>query len=64
MLLRLWHGDLTPSLGTSICHGCRPKMKKKKKKIKKKTSVLKSSNYYINLTIIYETSIVLENYKT
>ena len=24
--------DLTPSLGTSICHGCCPKKKKKKKK--------------------------------
>ena len=28
--------DSTPSLGTSICYGCNPKMKKKKKKKKKK----------------------------
>ena len=28
--------NLTPSLGTSICHGCSPKKQKKKKKKKKK----------------------------
>ena len=31
-----YSSDLTPSLGTSICHGCGPKKKKKKKEKKKK----------------------------
>ena len=30
---RSWSSNLTPRLGTSICHGCGPKRKKKKKKI-------------------------------
>ena len=29
-LFQLWHG-LDPQPGTSICHGCSPKKKKKKK---------------------------------
>ena len=37
LVLWLWHrpaatADLTPSLGTSICHGCSPKKTKKKKR--------------------------------
>ena len=31
--------DGTPSLGTSVCHGCSPKSTKKKKKEKKKKLV-------------------------
>ena len=32
--------DLTPSLGTSICHGCGPKKTKKKKKEKEIATVV------------------------
>ena len=30
-----WSSDLTPSLGTSICHRCGPEKKKRKKKDKR-----------------------------
>ena len=36
--------DLTPSLGTSMCHGCGPKKTKKKKKKKKKERKKDSSD--------------------
>ena len=35
-----YSSDLTPSLGTSMCHGCGPKKTKKKKKIGSMLSLL------------------------
>jgi len=42
----------TPSLGTSLCHGCGPKKKKKKKKKGKKDSFWMEMLYYLDAVMV------------
>ena len=56
--------DLTPSLGTSICHGCGPKKKKNKQKTKKQKTKQnppppKALNISICLNVMFKNSICL-----
>ena len=55
--------NLTPSLGTSICHGCSPKKKMKRKKKKKKDSPRDFLFFYF-INFIFKINFNLSTHKT
>ena len=56
VLLWLWHkadgSELTPSLGTSICHRCSPKKTKDKKREKEEAREVKRTFSYVLMCCI------------